>query len=107
MINQVIKSEGQAKRVASAIKKDLNSVLSIFESYTVEVEQCGNQFNIKVTSKCSCPILTSACVSDVMKVVDMYTTMYQHISWHIDTEEWDGKRIPSFVICVMWREEEE
>ena len=34
MINQVIKTKAQAKKVANAMKKDINTLLSIYESYS-------------------------------------------------------------------------
>ena len=107
MINQVIKTKAQAKKVANAMKKDINEMLSIYESYSVRMEDDDDRFCVYVTSPNSCPILTSAAVGDVMNVLKAYDLQYRGINYHIDTEKWNGEYIPVFVICVAWDDKEE
>ena len=103
MINQVIKTKAQAKKVANAMKKDINSVLAIYESYSVVMEDHDSQFDIMVESrKGICHILTSSCLESIEKVLAMYRTQYQAISYHLDVDLWNGEYIPAMVICVSW-----
>ena len=102
MINQVIKTKAQAKKVANAMKKDINTLLSIYESYSVRIEDDDDRFCVYVTSHSSCAILTSTMLGDVMEVLRAYRLQYKVINYHIDTEKWNGEYIPVIVICVMW-----
>lgn len=102
MINQVIKTKAQAKKVANAMKKDINTLLSIYESYSVRMKDDDDRFCVYVTSPNACHILTSTMLGDVMEVLRAYRLQYKVINYHIDTEKWNGEYIPVIVICVMW-----
>ena len=53
MINQVIKTKAQAKKVANAMKKDINTLLSIYESYSVRMEDDDDSVSSDNTAESS------------------------------------------------------
>lgn len=85
MINVVIKTEAQAKRVSSEMVRDLKSVLDIYKVYQVVKDKSNNQVIIK--SDIECPILTFSVVESALKVINWYMFKYAYINYWIDIEK--------------------
>ena len=106
MINKVLKSEKEAAKVAKELVKDLNERLNLYQSYKVKMEPCSSQYEVSVTSpEGSCHILTDSCIEAVTEILAAYKVMYSDVNYHIGTDQILGGNIPSFIICIGYREE--
>ena len=85
MINEIIRTEAQAKRVSNEMVSDLKSVLELYKEYQVTKDKTNKEVVIK--SDTSCPILTSTAVAAVLKVINWYMFKYSNISYVIDIQK--------------------
>lgn len=79
MINEIIKTEAQAKKVAEHMAQDLRGVLEIFPEYQVE----RNDGAVTIKSDTNCPILTSSVLVSAFKVIEWYSLKYVGVGYWI------------------------
>ena len=79
MINEIIKTEAQAKKAAEQMAQDLRGVLEIFTEYQVEM----HDDKVTIKSDTNCPILTSSVVVAAFNVIEWYSLKYVGVSYWI------------------------
>lgn len=99
MYNQEIKTKATAAKVAKSLEKDLNDAIGFFDGYKVDVECDSDRYEVYVTSKTYCKILTDSVLGYLFKLAMIYSTQYAAFTYHISTRE---ENRPAFVFSVIW-----